>query len=114
MKYPILLTLIVTVKVLRAFPNGAGQCLIGQAAVGGSHLNAGSVTTGLLEDAGFTMRGLATTVPHENLFTVGNAVGNTIELGVVGTTSGFRGVLIQVTGAPGGDSIVQPGKFAPP
>ena len=93
-----------------AYPTGPGQCISGAASVGIPHLTE-SATTGFLQDAGYTMKVITTIVPQGNLLTVGNAVGNAVPIEIAGTTKGFKGVLLQVLGAAGGDSIIQPGAF---
>ena len=86
---------------LNAYSNGAGQCLVGQPAVAGTHLRQTSTNTGTLADGGFAIKVLdKVEVPHEGLLTVGNAVGFIIQLTVQATgTRAIKGVSIVVSGS---------------
>ena len=86
-----------------AFSSGAGQCLTGEPSVSSLHLTAASVTTGSLQDGGFTVKVLTTPVSDGGFVTVGNAIGFPTLVEIEG--GDFRGAAVIVSGSTESDKI---------
>ena len=95
----LLLLVSATVSTVLALPSAPGQCIGGQAAVGGSHLSASSLTTGSLATGGMTVSVNGQAVSEGGALTLPTGVEHTITLDVTGTNSAvtfFRGFLIRL------------------
>ena len=85
-----------------AFSQGAGRCVVGEAAPASIHLS-GTPTTGSLSDGGYSVSVNGESVTGS--VTLTGLVGTPFDVSIAGPD--FRGVLIMVAGQP--DSVLAPG-----
>jgi hypothetical protein len=81
-----------------AYPNGAGQCIGGRAAVGGEHLTLNPSETGSLVDGGLevTVNGDTTLTENGGPYEIATNTDYTIAIGI-SSSGGFRGALIRAS-----------------
>jgi hypothetical protein len=85
-----------------AFPNGAGQCIGGRAAVDGEHLTLNPVVTGSLVDGGLevTINDGTTLTEDGGPYEIATNTDYTIAIGI-SSSGGFRGALIRAASSNG-------------
>jgi hypothetical protein len=81
-----------------AYPNGAGQCIGGRAAVGGEHLTLNPSETGSLVDGGLevTVNDDTTLTENGGPYEIATNTDYTIAIGI-SSSGGFRGALIRAS-----------------